>query len=143
MVQDYGNGNVWTLPAATPAGIYVVAVDVRTSSAVDRDTVAYYNYEITTGPATSVDLTPSQPSPHTAGTDVIFTASGNGSSNYDYRFWLYDGLLWSMMQNYGIGDSWTLPASTPPGDYVIAVDVRTSSAVDRDEVTYLPYKVVP
>jgi len=143
MVQDYGNGNVWTLPAATPVGIYVVAVDVRTSSAVDRDTVAYYNYEITTGPATSVDLTPSQPSPHTAGTDVIFTASGNGSSNYDYRFWLYDGLLWSMMQNYGIGDSWTLPASTPPGDYVIAVDVRTSSAVDRDEVTYLPYKVVP
>jgi hypothetical protein len=144
LVQNYGNGNTWTLPANTPIGKYVVAVDVRTSSAVDRDAVAYFSYEVTAGPATGVTLTPDQPSPHPAGTAVLFTAAGQGSANYDYRFKLYNATTatWSLVQNYGNGNTWTLPANTPPGNYVIAVDVRTSSVVNRDAVTYFSYQVV-
>jgi len=141
-VQDYGNGDVWTMPASTPTGSYVVAVDVRTSSVVDRDTVAYLSYDVTVGPATSVDVTPSLPSPHPTGTAVLFTATGQGSAGYDYRFFLFDGTSWTQVQNYGNGNTWTLPAATPAGNYVIAVDVRTSTAVDRDTVTYFSYQVI-
>ena len=132
------------MPANTPAGQYVVAADVRSTSAVDRDTVAYLGYEVTTGPATGVALTPDpgSPTPHPAGTAVLFTAAGQGSSNYDYRFWIFNGISWSLAQDYGNGATWTLPANTPAGNYVLAVDVRTSSSVNRDTVTYISYQVI-
>jgi hypothetical protein len=145
MVQDYGVGATWTLLESTPAGNYTIGVDVRTSPAVYRDAVAYLPYQIGTAvpPATGVDIAPDQPSPHPSGTAVLFTASGQGSSGYQYRFWLFDGVSWNMVQDYGAGDAWTLPGSTPAGEYVIAADVRTSPAVYRDAVTYLPYQVSP
>jgi hypothetical protein len=142
MVQDYGVGDTWSLPASTPAGNYTIAVDVRTSTAVYRDAVGYLPYQVSVpGPATGVDITPDDPSPHPPGTAVLFTASGTGSSGYQYRFWLYDGVSWSMVQDYGVGSTWSLPASTPVGNYTIAVDVRTSTAVYRDSVNYLPYQI--
>jgi hypothetical protein len=73
---------------------------------------------------------------------VIFTAIGQGSSNYDYRFWLFDG-TWSMVQDYGNGNTWILPGSTTAGDYVIAVDVRTRTSGYRDVVAYLPFQITP
>jgi glucose dehydrogenase len=143
-VQEYGVGSALTLPASTPAGSYVIAADVRTSPSVYRDAVAYLPYQIGAAvpPATGVDITPDQSSPHPAGTPVVFTASGQGSSGYQYRFWLHDGVSWNMVQDYGVGSAWPLPASTPAGTYVIAVDVRTSPSVYRDAVTYLPYQVL-
>ncbi|MBE0568549.1 MAG: hypothetical protein IH577_02585, partial [Deltaproteobacteria bacterium] len=143
MVQDYGVGSTWSLPASTPEGNYTIAVDVRTSTAVYRDAVGYLSFQVVTpaDPATGVDITPDQPSPQPAGTAVLFTASGIGSSGYQYRFWLHDGVSWSMVQDYGVGSTWSLPASTPEGNYTIAVDVRTSPAVDRDAVAYLSYQI--
>jgi len=140
MVQDYGNGAQWTMPSNTAAGSYIVAVDVRTSSTITRDSVAYLGYQVLPAPATSVTITPSQV-PHVSG-DVIFTASGQGSSGYDYRFWLYDvsTATWTMVQDYGNGAQWTLAAATTtPGAYIVAVDVRTSTFVTRDAVSYTPY----
>ena len=145
MVQDYGVGSTWSLPASTPIGSYTLAVDVRTSPAVGRDTVTYLPYQVTStpAPATGVDLIPNQTSPHLVGTAVLFAASGIGSSGYQYRFWLFDGATWSMVQDYGVSNAWILPASTPAGSYTLAVDVRTTAAVVRDAVTYLPYQITP
>ena len=144
MVQDYPAGSSWMLPASAPAGNYVIAVDVRVSNSVDRDTVAYLYYQVTGSappPATGVTISPDQSSPHAAGTAVRLTAQGQGSTSYQYRFWLFDGTSWNLVQDYPIGSSWTLPASAPAGNYVIAVDVRTSNSVDRDAVSYLGYAV--
>jgi hypothetical protein len=144
-MQDYGVGSSWTLPDTTPSGSYTIAVDVRTSSAVDRDAVAYLAFQIGTtppaAPATGVNISPSLPSPQLPGTEVVFTASGIGSTGYQYRFLLYNGTSWTTVQDYGVGDTWTLPDTTPAGDYTIAVDVRTSTSVDRDAVAYLTYRL--
>jgi hypothetical protein len=142
MVQDYGGGATWTMPAATTAGSYVVAVDARSTPTGNRDAVAYLSYEITLPPATSVTITPDQPTPHTAGTQVVFTADA-GAAGYQYRFWLHDGANWSTVQDYGVGATWTMPANQPLGDYMIAVDARANSTTYRDTVAYLNYQVSP
>jgi hypothetical protein len=54
---------------------------------------------------------------------------------------LYDGTSWSLVQDYGVGSSWTLPANTPAGNYVIDVDVRTTTTVYRDAVSYSAYQI--
>jgi hypothetical protein len=143
LVQDYGVGSSWTLPANTPAGNYVIDVDVRTTTTVNRDAVGYASFQIAlpAPPATGVIITPSLQSPQAPGNAVRFSASGTGSSGYQYRFLLYDGTSWSLVQDYGVGSSWTLPANTPAGNYVIDVDVRTTTTVNRDAVGYSAYQI--
>ncbi len=74
-------------------------------------------------PADSVTLIPTPASPVVSGNTVLFSAYGSGSAApYQYRFW-QDGV---MVQDYGVGSTWTMPASTLPATYTITVDVRTS-----------------
>jgi hypothetical protein len=141
IVQDYGNGPTWTLPASTPLGNYTVTVYVRTSTTVTRDAYLQVGYTVRVAPATGVTLTPDQASPHNAGTPVVFVAAGIGSSGYDYQFWLNNGAGWTVVQDYGNGASWTLPASTPAGSYTVTVYVRTSATVTRDAYLQVGYTV--
>ncbi|WP_052263408.1 chitobiase/beta-hexosaminidase C-terminal domain-containing protein [Geobacter pickeringii] len=109
---------------------------------------------VTTGtwaPATGVTITPSKPSPHVVGTNALFTGVGTGAPanvTYQYRFWLDSGAGKALVQDYGFGNSWAMPASTPVGTYTITVDVRTSStpanaAGGYDATASLSYRVIP
>ncbi len=141
VTQSYGAASAWTLPAATPPGDYQVAVWVRTTSAVSMDAWTFVNYTVVAPPATGVTLTPSLASPQPAGTAVTFTAAGQGSSGYQYEFWLKDSTGWTVTQAYGGGSTWTLPASTPAGAYQVAVWVRTSPLVGMDTWTFVDYVI--
>ena len=93
-------------------------------------------------PATAVSITPSPALPVAHGTPVTFTAVGSGSVNattlvaapaaaYQYQFWLYidSNLAWTMVQDYGVGSTYSLPATIQAGTYGVGVDVRTSPTV--------------
>ena len=84
--------------------------------------------------ASSVTLTVSPapiavPAPphYLAGTSIVFTASGVGSTvPYQYRFWLNNGTTNTIVQDYSTLATWTLPPSTLAGNYTVTVDVRTT-----------------
>jgi FtsP/CotA-like multicopper oxidase with cupredoxin domain len=85
--------------------------------------------------ATGVTITPSPlpiatptPQHYNLGTRVVFSGTGAGSTvAYQYRFWLNNGATNTLVQDYGVGSSWTMPATTPLGNYVLTVDVRTTA----------------
>lgn len=144
MVQDYGVGSTWTMPASTPIGNYTVKVDVRTSSIVALDASNSTAFQlIAPAPATSVTLTPSIGSPAVQGNPVTFTAAGQGSSGYQYRFYmrLLTSPTFTMVQDYSSVGTWTLPGTTPAGDYQVVVHVRTTSAVLKDAQMSLAFAV--
>lgn len=130
MVQDYGVGSTWTLPGTAASGTYVVTVHVRTFRDAYYDARADAPFVVQPSPATGVTLSASQPSPVVTGTAVEFTAAGQGSQGYEYRFWLraMGSQDATMVQDYGVGATWTLPTTTPPGSYTVVVHVRTSPA---------------
>jgi hypothetical protein len=150
------NGTVWTQVrnySADPtwvwnstglaAGNYVIGVNVVNAS--DPGGVrgsSFLPYVLTT-PATAVNVISDQPTPHTAGTPVIFAASGvGGSGKYEYKFSLFDGATWTTVQPYSGTSFWTLPGGTAAGNYVIGVNVRNAgSASLTDAVTFVPYVV--
>jgi hypothetical protein len=145
VVQDYGVGSSWTMPGTTPAGSYQIAVHVRTSSGVFVDAQAVLPFVIgdlptPAAPATGVTVTSTLGSPQAAGTLVRFDAQGEGGSGtYQYRFWLFADGAWQVMQDYGVGSSWTMTAPLPAGSYQVAVHVRTDPAVFADAQGLLPY----
>jgi len=93
------------------------------------------------GTATGVTITPSQPFAIVGtGAGVTITASGAGSTvRYQYQF-LLNGIV---VQDYSTVSTWRLPASTPLGNHVITVNVRTSTtSATADATSTLNYPVV-
>jgi FtsP/CotA-like multicopper oxidase with cupredoxin domain len=80
--------------------------------------------------ASGVTLTTDLASPQPAGTPVLFTANGQGSTvAYQYRFWLStNGTGTTIVQDYSVNPSWSLPVSTVAGTYTVTADVRTSGS---------------
>ncbi|MBK9519312.1 MAG: hypothetical protein IPO09_18610 [Anaeromyxobacter sp.] len=141
IVQPWGGGASWLMPASTPAGTYAIVAEVRTSSLVTRDvyTNVVAGFTLTApvvpppAPATGASLDASLASPQLTGTEVTFTAACSGTAApCDYQFWTFDGATWTVVQPWGGGASWLMPASTLAGTYAIAAEVRTSPLVVRD-----------
>jgi len=129
VVQAYSTLNTYTLPLNTFAGLHLISVDVSTSAVpVTADATASINYTISNPiPATGVTITPNLPSPQNPGTAVIFTAAGQGSSGYQYRFQLrlVGGPAATVVQDWSTANTWTLPNTTPFGTWRVTADVRT------------------
>jgi len=134
MVQDYSPVATWTLPANTTPGTYQVLVACRTTSSVAMDVQSPTATFIINPPppATGVLVGASPLSPQPVGTAVTFTAQGQGSSGYQYRFWLWNGMSWTMVRDYSATPTWVMPGNTPAGTYQVVVAVRTSSFVAVD-----------
>jgi hypothetical protein len=143
LLQDWSPTNTWTLPGTSPQGSYYILGEVRTSSAVYRDAFAAMTYSISAAiPATGVTLTSSVPSPQAPGTDVVFTATGLGSSGYQYRFRMSaNGGPFTLLQDWSATNTWTLPGTSPLGSYYILAEVRTSSFVYRDAYAATTYSI--
>jgi FtsP/CotA-like multicopper oxidase with cupredoxin domain len=139
VVQDYGHGPTYTTASTLPAAKYRVIVHVRTSPAAAFDARAEVSYTLRLPPATAVSLAADRASPQPAGTPVVFTAAGQGSSGYEYRFWLDDGTGPRMLQDYGVGPCFTMLADAAPGTYRVIAHVRTSAAVSYDARAEIPY----
>ena len=124
-VQAYSTTTTWTMPISQAAGSYTLIVDASNSGTpalVAPNATGSYAFDITNAPATGVTLAASLPSPQTNNTLVTFTATGSGSTSYQYRF-KRDGIV---MLDYSASNTWTMPLSSPSATYQITVDVRTS-----------------
>jgi hypothetical protein len=147
MVQDYSTARTWTWAISTaqlPA-VYSITVDVRTNPSVALDRTTSLNYAVTpVPPATAVTLSASPASPAAAGDAVTFTAAGVGSSApYEYQFWLFDGLTWTLEQDWSPTATWVwnIPLIASPGVNTVEVVVRTSPWVAFDAWSQVDYTV--
>ena len=98
----------------------------------------------TTTPVTGVTFTPppSPASPQAPGTSVTWSAvASGGSGNYQYQFWLYDGISWSIGKPYGATNdntwAWTT-SGLATGTYRVQVWARNAgSTADYEAFTSL------
>ncbi len=130
-IQPWSSNATWTMPAsqAVNPSIAVLVLARAGSGAVRPYVSAITYYAIISSSPTGATLTPSLPSPQLQGTAVTFNAAGQGSSNYQYMFLLSSngGVSWTGMQAFSTTSSWTMPASQPVGNYLVAVYVRSGS----------------
>ena len=141
VVQPYGTGRIYTLPASTPNGSHTVRVDV-TTSVPNADQVPAVFAELTVNvqgaqPVTGLTLTPVAPITTTYGTGVTFTAAASGGAVgavYSYRFAL-DGApfagAWSTVNTY------TTPTTALGGNHTVAVEATTAPSPQPADVGQL------
>jgi hypothetical protein len=91
--------------------------------------------------ATTLTLTPDEPSPHNAGTAVTFVARAPGTVAPEFAFTLLQGTTTIASQPYGTGDTFVMPANQAVGNYQVQARVRTNPAAPPDLTTTIPYTV--
>src|SRR5205085_1662663 len=81
-----------------PASIETGASDIE----VVANGIASAKTAITVSPAMTVStVTSDKASPQPAGTTITFTASASsGVSPYQYKWWIYNGSIWTMVQDW-------------------------------------------
>jgi hypothetical protein len=72
-------------------------------------------------------VTANKPSPQLIGTPITFTATAaGGTPPYEYQWWVWDGVTWSLLENWTGSASVTWTPSRAAADGKIAVRVRSS-----------------
>ncbi|WP_416828192.1 triple tyrosine motif-containing protein [Ectobacillus polymachus] len=129
-LQEYSANNKVTWTPTTPDNysIIVQAKDKSKSGAnLFFEARSEMNYQVQGGEVQHVNLSTDQASPQASGTPITFTASSDGSSSPEYRFFVRDskGQL-STLQEYSANDkvTWT---PTTPDNYSIIVQAKDKS----------------
>jgi hypothetical protein len=129
---------VWVRDATSPG--------TNSSDMGDYDSYVSMPYVIGSSPrCTSVTLTPTPPSPSTAGTQVTLTALAAGCPNPRYQFWMLAAgtTTWQIVQGYSAGATYTWNSTGAlSGSEQFGVWVRDAgSGAAYDTYMSIPYAV--
>lgn len=152
VMREWTSSNTWTWTPSAANSAARVAVWVRNAgSSVDSYDNASSNgsipYPISSGSAppstppsgvlTLTSISADRVAPQPVGSSVTFTASATGgSSPYQYKWWVYDGVNWVMHRDWATTNTWTWTPTTANSSYRVAVWVRnagsTTDSYDND-----------
>ena len=142
MVRPYSTANTWTwIPASV--GNYGIQVDVRSagSPTTTYEAAKVISYTITSD---ILNLTATPPNSTTAGTNISFIAADVGIENIQYRFWLKNSGVWSVVQNFSSSSSWTwITNGLPKGNYGIQVDYKVAGTFKVLGSKVMAYRLYP
>ena len=147
IAQDYSTATTFSWnTAGKPMGTYGLEVDVRSQGdTAPYETVANLTYLLGatgSGPCNVPTLNAASPSVATGGT-AVFTASTSGCPAPNYRFWVGQGGMWKILQDYGSASTFNWSGTGVAGTYGIEVDVRDAGALNvYDHVAAITYSVV-
>lgn len=140
VVQDYSSQNSFTWNPTKP-GNYKFSVHVKDLNSSNL----YDDYETLTyqiaDPIDAYSLTTDIPSPQLVNTPITLTAKANGGIKPLFKFYVYNGTEWVVLQDYSPSNtlSWT-PTTT--GDYKFSVHVRDESSKNQyDDYITMNYTI--
>ena len=124
--QPWGTSRVYTLPAGTVNGTYIVTVEVRTSTSGAAQASTFISYEVNNGATVSFTSFSPTASPGIYGTPVTFTATGASApagSVYQYRFTLDGGTptTWSTTNTF------VMDGTALGGSHTVLVEVSVAA----------------
>jgi probable HAF family extracellular repeat protein len=83
----------------------------------------------TPAPIASVSLSADRTAPQQPGTTITFTAgAAGGMAPYEYKWWLYDGTSWTMLQDWTGAATFAWTPATASNQYSIQVWARTADS---------------
>jgi hypothetical protein len=148
-VRAYGTGSTWPLNTNSyPGGIFQVGVWARQAGSTSRhDSFSVISYAVTSSSGCVVSaVNASVTSPQAVGASIVFTPQQTNCTQQN-KFWLLrPGGKWAVVQNYGVGATWTWnTAGLAPGAYQVGAwegSASTPSAYESYAITTFDLGVV-
>jgi hypothetical protein len=148
VLQDWSASNVFSVQPVTPNPAYIVGVWARHATSTEdiAELTAELPFPITDSTALRVSVAANRPPPQPAGTPTTITATASGgTAPYQYKFWVFDGALWSVVKDWSNSNTFTSQPLVPNSAYVVAVWARSATTTtDTEEASaLLPYPITP
>jgi N-acetylmuramoyl-L-alanine amidase len=81
------------------------------------------------GPLVLNAITPNLASPQPPGTTITFTANASGgTAPYQYKWWLFNGTSWVVVQDWGTGNTYASTQTVASSAYRVGVWVRNAGS---------------
>ncbi|MEQ1573721.1 MAG: BACON domain-containing carbohydrate-binding protein, partial [Vicinamibacterales bacterium] len=143
-VSDWTSSATWSWTPATHNNGYQMGVWVKSAGNTSDAAEKAAGVPFAIAPSvTGLALTSSLPPPQQVRTAVQWTASASGgAAPYSYKWWLFDGSAWSVLQNWSSTATltWTPTVANPA--YAVRVWARsagaTSDAAERSQAMDFP-----
>jgi hypothetical protein len=102
--------------------ITITARDAAGNASTKSLTVTY------SAPLALTNLTANLTAPQLVGTPITFTATAtNGTAPYSYKWWVFDGVTWTILQNWSASSTYTWTPTAANSAYRVAVWVRSAN----------------
>ena len=83
----------------------------------------------TQGPVATLTGLTADSGPQGPGATVTFTATAaGGTAPYQFKWWLWDGATWTVLEDWSTGNTFAWTPSTPNPHFVVAVWVRSADS---------------
>jgi len=138
MVWPWTSAATWTWTPATPGNDYQVRVAVRSSGSNSTSGEMAQSAPFTvTAPVASLTLQANVAPPQLVGGTILWSASASGGiAPYQFRWWLFDGSVWSAKTAWTTSSTWSWTPTSPNSSYTVRVWVRSAgSASDVPETS--------
>ena len=132
VVQDYSDKStyVWKPEKAGTYKFSVHAKDANSQAAYDSYYV--FEYKVEGGKVSKVNVTTDKKGPQSVGVPITLTATSEGSEKPQYKFNVYDGKSWKVVQDYSDKSTYVWKPEKA-GTYKFSVhakDVNSQTAYD-------------
>lgn len=144
VVQSWSTSNTFVWTPAVASSSYSVGVWVRsaTSTADAPDNAG----SGTTMPfvitdVTNVSMVSNKPAPQPVGSKIQFTATVQGTGTYQYKWWVFDGSAWVIMQDWSTATKFAwIPTASNPNDQVLVRVQQISNPANTGGVS-VPFPI--
>jgi hypothetical protein len=136
----------WSWTPSSAGSDYQVRVAVRSAGSTSATGEITQTVPFTvSGPvATNVSLKSNLSAPRATGTTILWSASPvGGIAPYQYKWWVYDGSVWTAVTTWTTNSSWSWSPTLANSAYVVGVWVRSAgNAADAAETsTSTPFAI--
>jgi hypothetical protein len=147
-VLPWATDSTWTWTPSTPGNDYQVSVAVRSSgsSSTDGEMQQAVPFTVIALSIATVTIEANVVAPQIAGSTVLWSATASaGAAPYQYRWWVYNGNVWSAATAWTTSSTWSWTPTVANGAYLVGVWVRgAGNSTDAPEMsTYVPFPIAP
>ena len=147
-VMPWTADSTWTWTPSTPGNNYQVTVAVRSygNTSTDGEMQQSVPFTVIAPLITSVTIQANVVSPQITGSTILWSATASGgAAPYQYRWWMYNGNVWSAATDWTTSSTWSWTPTVANGAYLVGVWVRgAGNSIDAPEAyTYVPFPIAP
>ena len=149
VAQAWSANHTFTWTPSVANANYSVGVWVRsatsTNDAPDNSSAgSTLKFAITANVQITVtSLTANKSAPQIAGSKVLFTAAASGAKSPQFKWWVFDGAVWAIAQEWSNSDkfNWSPPVANPNYQVLVRVRDETTPSAESSGAA-MPFPIV-